>query len=75
MKPRTYEFEGEQRTLAQIRDLVPVLGDNAIEMRLARGMTTRAAMLAFDANAARRAGGRRGRAAVGNRLTFARGRA
>lgn len=73
MKARTYEFEGQQRTLAQIRELVPVLGDAAIEMRLARGMKTRSAMLAFDANAARRAGGRRGRAVVGDRLSFGRG--
>ncbi|HVJ61529.1 MAG TPA: hypothetical protein VM555_02320 [Tahibacter sp.] len=70
--PRLYEFEGAPRSVAEIAALVPALGSNAIRMRLERGMTTRAAMLAFDKTAAIRAAGRRGRAACGNKLTFAR---
>lgn len=62
-RARVYEFEGEQLTVAQIRQRVPALSADTIRNHLAAGRNTRQAMLAFDPAAALRLGGRRGRAA------------
>lgn len=69
---KRFEFEGAQRTVSEVRAMVPALGRCAVADRLAKGMTTRAQMLDFDAGAAMRAGGRRGRAACGNKLYWGR---
>lgn len=67
---KRYEFEGAMRTISEVTALVPALKRTAIALRLERGMTTRKEMLLFDVEAARRAGGRRGRASCGNKLYF-----
>lgn len=63
-KPHFHLFEGEQMTMAQIRALVPVLGEHSIRGHLAAGRNTRQAMLAVDPAAQRRNAGRLGRAAA-----------
>lgn len=70
--PKRYEFEGQQLTVREIHEIIPALGREAISRRIAAGMTTRQQMLNFDAGAAWRAGGRRGRAACGNKLYWGR---
>jgi hypothetical protein len=69
----TFEFEGQQRTVTEIQALVPAISRAAIVAHIKAGRTTRHQMLNFDPRAAMRAGGRRGRIAVGPRLTFAKG--
>lgn len=55
----TFAFEGEQLTIVEIRQRVPILADSTIRAHLCAGRTTRVAMLSFDprkasARAARR---------------------
>lgn len=54
----TFEFEGEQLTVTQIRARVPALGDATIRRYLAAGRNTRAAMLGVSVSAGRAASGR-----------------
>lgn len=70
MALRTYEFEGEQLTVAQIKERVPALSHRSITWHLESGRTTRQAMLTFDGGAARRAAGRNGRAAAESKGFF-----
>lgn len=64
MKPATFLFEGEELTVAQIRQRVPVLPDVTIRKHLHDGRRTRQAMLTYDEAAARRRNGRAGRFAA-----------
>lgn len=57
MAARTYEFDGEQLTLAQIQERVPALSRRSITWHLDSGRTTRTAMLTFDGRAAAIANG------------------
>ncbi len=52
-------FEGEELTVAQIRQRVPILSDRTIRKHLAAGRDTRQAMLNFDISAASARGGRK----------------
>jgi len=70
MRGRMYEFEGQMRTISQIRRMIPALGESAIQMRVDRGMTTRSAMLSFDSRAAMRTGGRKSRSSFGDTFSF-----
>lgn len=47
MNAKTWLFEGEQRTVAQIRKLVPALSNQAIRNRLAMGQSTIVEMLTY----------------------------
>lgn len=56
-----YEFDGEQLTVAEIRERVPALSASSIRSHLAAGRNTRTAMLSFNPSTARAAAGRRAR--------------
>ncbi|KAF1702872.1 hypothetical protein [Pseudoxanthomonas kaohsiungensis] len=58
MKAATFSFEGQELTVAQIREHVPVLGESTIRSHLRAGRNTRAAMLNFNSTIASRQGGR-----------------
>ena len=45
MTAKTYLFEGEQRTVSEVRKMVPRLSDARIRDRLERGETTRMQMM------------------------------
>lgn len=45
--PRTYEFEGELLTIAEIRQRVPAIADPTIRKHLEAGRNTRQAMLTY----------------------------
>lgn len=51
-RPRLHAFEGEQLTVQQIHQRVPVLSERTIRDHLAAGRRTRTAMLCFDPIAA-----------------------
>jgi len=57
-RPRLHAFEGEQLTVQQIHQGVPVLSERTIRDPLAAGRRTRSAMLSFDPIAAAARGGR-----------------
>lgn len=57
-RPRLHAFEGEQLTVQQIHQRVPVLSPRTIRDHLAAGRRTRVAMLCFDPIAAAARGGR-----------------
>ncbi len=57
-RPRLHAFEGEQLTVRQIHQRVPVLSERTIRDHLAAGRRTRTAMLCFDPIAAAARGGR-----------------
>lgn len=61
----TYTFEGEQRTVAEIKRMVPCLSDMTIRAHLKAGRNTRVSMLSFDHRAASKAGARKALAARG----------
>lgn len=52
--PDRFLFEGEMRTLTEIRAMVPALSSFSIRKRLSDGLNTRVAMLSYDARAAMR---------------------
>lgn len=52
-------FEGEELTVAQIRQRVPILSERTIRKHLARGRNTTSAMMNFDISAASARGGRK----------------
>jgi len=58
MRGKTFEFEGEQLTVAQIRERVPALTDASIRNHLQAGRNTRQAMLTVDQSAVRSRNGR-----------------
>jgi hypothetical protein len=45
--PRTFLFDGAERTVAEIRRLVPALSETSIRKHLAAGRNTTAALLCF----------------------------
>ena len=45
MAAEKFEFEGEQLTVKQIRERVPILGEESIRNHLRAGRNTRTAML------------------------------
>ena len=66
MALKTHLFEGEQRTMTEIRKMVPALGYSAILSALAAGRNTRLAMVTFcprraSTNATKRAVAARGK--------------
>jgi hypothetical protein len=61
---RRFEFEGEELTIREIRERVPVLTGATIRHHLKNGRNTRQLMLAHDIHAARRRAGALGRAAA-----------
>ncbi|MDV3513166.1 hypothetical protein [Stenotrophomonas sp. C1657] len=71
-RARLHVFEGEQLTVQQIHQRVPVLSQRTIRDHLAAGRRTSAAMLCFDPIAAAARGGRitqrilRARSTTGN---------
>lgn len=56
-----HEFEGEQLTVAEIRERVPVLSADTIRRHLAAGRRTSGDMLSFDPRAKFAAAGRKAR--------------
>lgn len=72
MAVKTHEFEGQQRTMAEISAMVPALGYSGIVGALAAGRNTVMAMMTFDSKAASIAGIRRAHAARGKRAMGAR---
>lgn len=68
MKAVLYELDGEMLSVPQMQKRMPVLSLAMIRHRIALGMTTSLAMLAYDTRAANAAAGRRGRAACGKKL-------
>ena len=74
MRPKkTWLFEGEQRTSAEIMALVPAIKAwETLRRLIEMGMTTRREVLSYDTTDARRAGGKRGYAKTnGNNYLFA----
>lgn len=57
-RARLHAFEGEQLTVQQIHQRVPVLSQRTIRDHLAAGRRTSTAMLCFDPIAAAERGGR-----------------
>ncbi|MGG6316797.1 hypothetical protein ACQ5SB_10075 [Stenotrophomonas geniculata] len=57
-RARLHAFEGEQLTVQQIHQRVPILSERTIRDHLAAGRRTRSAMLCFDPMAAAARGGR-----------------
>ncbi len=57
-RARLHAFEGEQLTVQQIHQRVPVLSQRTIRAHLAAGRHTSTAMLCFDPIAAAARGGR-----------------
>ena len=57
-RARLHAFEGEQLTVQQIHQRVPILSERTIRDHLAAGRRTRSAMLCFDPIAAAARGGR-----------------
>lgn len=58
MTAKRFDCDGEQLTVAEIRQRVPALSDSTVRAHLAAGRNTTAAILAFDPKRAQRAGGR-----------------
>lgn len=65
MTIKTFEFEGQQRTVAEIRKMVPRLSDAGIRKNLAAGRNTVLAMMTFDPKRASLVGLKRHYAATG----------
>lgn len=60
-KPKNfYAFEGTQRTLREVGELVPCMSKDGILAGLRRGCTTRRELLSYDLPAAKARAGRLG---------------
>lgn len=59
MTGKKHVFDGQELTVAQIRERVPVLSASTIRDHLAKGRNTASAMLSFDARAASSVTGKR----------------
>lgn len=70
----THLFEHEQRTMPEIRAMVPRMGDHAIRNALKAGRNTRIAMLTFCPKRASAAGSKKSYAARGKPAIIATGR-
>lgn len=64
-EPKRWMFEGEMRTVTEVRAMVPRLSDHAVRKHLAAGRNTRMAMMAHDGKAASARGTRRAHAMRG----------
>ena len=65
MPVKTYPFEGEQRTVAEINRMVPRLSDATIRKHIKAGRCTVMAMMSFDPRAVSNAAIRRAYVARG----------
>lgn len=62
---KTFEFEGQQRTVAEIRKMVPRLSEHAVRTHLQAGRCTVLAMMSYGPKRASLVGLRRHYAATG----------
>jgi hypothetical protein len=64
MTAQTFDFEGQQLTVRQIREIVPAFSDCQVRRHLQAGRNTRAAMLNHSPTEAIRRAGRKGKKAA-----------